>query len=82
MQVEDRSFLITGGSSGLGAACATSLVANGNRVMIADVNCEAAEQLIGEGGSKIAFKHFHRTYNEQITKILDFGFPKPSQNPS
>ena len=56
MQVKDRSFLITGGSSGLGAACATSLVANGNRVMIADVNCEAAEQLIGEGGSKIAFK--------------------------
>ena len=55
MQVKDRSFLITGGSSGLGAACATALVAAGSRVMIADVNRDAAEKLISESGSKIAF---------------------------
>ena len=55
MQVKDRSFLITGGSSGLGAACATALAAAGSRVMIADVNRDAAEKLIVESDSKIAF---------------------------
>ena len=55
MQVKDRSFLITGGSSGLGAACATALAAAGSRVMIADVNRDAAEKLIGQSDSKIAF---------------------------
>ncbi len=38
MQIPDRTFLVTGGASGLGAATAQALVAAGGRVVIADVS--------------------------------------------
>lgn len=58
MQLKDRSFLITGGASGLGAACCRELASAGARVTIADLNQEAAEQLIDECGASV---HFIRT---------------------
>ena len=48
MQLQDRSFLITGGASGLGAACCRELVTAGARVTIADVDENAAENLLAE----------------------------------
>ena len=56
MQIKDRSFLITGGSSGLGAACCRELVSLGAHVMIADLNQDAADQLTAECGSNVAFR--------------------------
>jgi NAD(P)-dependent dehydrogenase (short-subunit alcohol dehydrogenase family) len=38
MKIKDHAFLVTGGGSGLGAACAAMLAANGGKVVIADVN--------------------------------------------
>jgi NAD(P)-dependent dehydrogenase (short-subunit alcohol dehydrogenase family) len=43
MQIEGKTFLISGGGSGLGAATAARLVAAGGRVVIADVNPQAGE---------------------------------------
>ena len=43
MQIQDRTFLVTGGASGLGAATAQALVAAGGRVVIADVSDPGAE---------------------------------------
>ena len=43
MKIENHTFLVTGGASGLGAACVRMLAgANGN-VVIADVNRTAGE---------------------------------------
>ena len=42
MQIANHAFLVTGGGSGLGAATARMLVANGGKVVIADVNDAAA----------------------------------------
>ncbi len=50
MQIQDRGFLITGGASGLGAAVARHLVAQGGRVLIADQNETAAQTLCDELG--------------------------------
>ena len=55
MQIEDRVFLVTGGSSGLGAACVRRLVAANGRVIIADVNAEAGTQLAAELGTAVRF---------------------------
>ncbi|MFZ3322571.1 MAG: SDR family NAD(P)-dependent oxidoreductase [Usitatibacter sp.] len=38
MQIKDHVFLVTGGGSGLGAACAAMLASAGGRVVVADVN--------------------------------------------
>ncbi|APV51231.1 3-hydroxyacyl-CoA dehydrogenase [Betaproteobacteria bacterium GR16-43] len=45
MQIKDHVFLVTGGGSGLGAATAKMIVANGGKAILADVN---------EGGAAVA----------------------------
>lgn len=55
MQLKDRSFLITGGASGLGAACCRELAAAGARVAIADIEQAMAEELIAEYPKVVRF---------------------------
>jgi NAD(P)-dependent dehydrogenase (short-subunit alcohol dehydrogenase family) len=43
MQIQNHVFLVTGGGSGLGAATAAMLAANGGKVVIADLNPPAGE---------------------------------------
>jgi NAD(P)-dependent dehydrogenase (short-subunit alcohol dehydrogenase family) len=57
MQIKDSVFIVTGGSSGLGAASARMVVAEGGRVVIADVNRGAGEALAGELGAAARFSH-------------------------
>jgi NAD(P)-dependent dehydrogenase (short-subunit alcohol dehydrogenase family) len=57
MQVRDRAFLVSGGSSGLGAACVRLLAENGASVTIADLNREAGEALARACGDKTFFVH-------------------------
>ncbi|MFZ6648430.1 3-hydroxyacyl-CoA dehydrogenase [Undibacterium sp. TJN25] len=52
MQIQNSVFIITGGASGLGAATARMLVANGGKVVLADVQVEAGEKLAAELGGK------------------------------
>ena len=70
MQIKDRSFLITGGSSGLGAACCRELVSTGARVMIADVNQEAAETLIEECGPGLDFRRTDVQNAEEMDAVI------------
>ena len=48
MHIQDNVFIVTGGASGLGAATARMLVANGATVVIADVQAEAGQALASE----------------------------------
>ena len=52
MQIQNNVFIITGGASGLGAATARMIVANGGKVVLADVQIEAGEKLAAELGGK------------------------------
>ncbi len=52
MQIRDNVFIITGGASGLGAATARALAAQGGKVVLADVQAEAGEQLAAELGGR------------------------------
>ena len=51
MQVAGSTFLVTGGASGLGAACARLLADAGGNVVIADLNRDAGERLAAELGA-------------------------------
>jgi NAD(P)-dependent dehydrogenase (short-subunit alcohol dehydrogenase family) len=55
MQIDGKTFLVTGGGSGLGAACAHRLTAVGANVVIADVNVTAGEALAAAIGDQARF---------------------------
>lgn len=55
MQIKGSTFLVTGGSSGLGAACVRRFAAGDGRVVIADVNEEDGRQLAEELGQSVRF---------------------------
>jgi NAD(P)-dependent dehydrogenase (short-subunit alcohol dehydrogenase family) len=55
MQIQNQVFLVAGGGSGLGAATARMFVANGGKVIIADINKDQGEKLAGELGSNARF---------------------------
>lgn len=51
--LEGKVAIVTGGASGIGAACTRMLANSGCKVMIADRNLALAEQLAGELGSAV-----------------------------
>jgi NAD(P)-dependent dehydrogenase (short-subunit alcohol dehydrogenase family) len=48
MQIKDKVFVITGGASGLGAACARMIAEQGGKAVIADLHDDAGEVLATE----------------------------------
>jgi len=50
MQIQHGVFIITGGASGLGAATAKMIAANGGKVVLADVQVDTGEKLAAELG--------------------------------
>jgi len=55
VNIENKVFVVTGGGSGLGAATARMLVEAGGKVVLADVNQEAGDQVAAELGAAAAF---------------------------
>jgi len=55
MQISGSTFLVSGGASGLGAACVRLFAAGGGNVVIADLNQDAGERLAAELGGRARF---------------------------
>ncbi len=55
MQLKDSVFVVTGAASGLGAATAAMIIAEGGRVVLADLNAEAGSRLVAELGAAARF---------------------------
>jgi NAD(P)-dependent dehydrogenase (short-subunit alcohol dehydrogenase family) len=70
MEIRDHAFLVSGGSSGLGAACVRLLAANGARVAIADLNRAAGEALATECGSHTFFAHTDVTEEKSVQEAV------------
>lgn len=66
MQILNHTFLVTGGASGLGAACVRQLVAAGGQVVIADLNEEVGAALAAELGEKTRFVKTNVTSEEDV----------------
>ncbi|HUY35621.1 MAG TPA: SDR family NAD(P)-dependent oxidoreductase [Pirellulales bacterium] len=71
MRITGRTFLVTGGSSGLGAACARRLTAQGGAVVIADLNRPLGEALSAELGALARFIETNVTDEASVERALD-----------
>jgi len=55
MQINGSTFIVSGGSSGLGAATVQRFQAGGARVVIADIDVERGQRLAAELGETVSF---------------------------
>lgn len=76
MLIASHTFLISGGSSGLGAACARHLVGLGGNVVIADLNAEAGEKIASELGSTAAFAACNVSSADDVQRAVDLALER------
>jgi NAD(P)-dependent dehydrogenase (short-subunit alcohol dehydrogenase family) len=75
MQLDGRTFLVSGGSSGLGAACVTEFARNGANVVICDVSERGAE-LARDLGAQVVFAPTDVTDGAQVQNAVDTAAQK------
>ncbi len=73
MQIAGRTFLVSGGGSGLGAACARMLVQAGANVVVADLNADAGQKLVSELGGTARFAHANVTDETTVQAAIDLA---------
>ncbi|MBT6581590.1 MAG: 3-hydroxyacyl-CoA dehydrogenase [Bacteroidetes Order II. Incertae sedis bacterium] len=71
MQIQGNTFLVTGGSSGLGAGTAERLVELGANVIIADVNVEAGNAKAEALGDRAVFVQTDVTSETSVQAAID-----------
>ena len=73
MQISGKTFIVTGGASGLGRASAEAIIAAGGNAVILDVNSDtgnAAEQALG---AKARFAQADVTSEDQVKAAVDLA---------
>jgi len=73
MRLEKRSCIVTGGASGLGAGTVRLFHAAGAKVVIADVNAAAGEQLAAELGEGAIFQRTDVTSEADARACVDLA---------
>lgn len=71
MRLNGKTALITGGSSGLGAAMATRFVAEGASVVIADIDDAGGEALAAQLGERARYIHLDVTQEADWAAAMD-----------
>lgn len=71
MEIQAKTFLISGGGSGLGAATARLLARSGAYVVIADVDIQAGERVAAELGTQARFVQTDVTQGESVQRAVN-----------
>jgi NAD(P)-dependent dehydrogenase (short-subunit alcohol dehydrogenase family) len=71
MQIKDRVFLVTGASSGLGAATARMFVDAGAKVVLGDINAEAGAAQATALGDAARFVATDITREDDVQRLVD-----------
>jgi meso-butanediol dehydrogenase/(S,S)-butanediol dehydrogenase/diacetyl reductase len=73
-RVQDRVVIVTGGAGGIGAAACRAVAAEGAKVMVADLDAEAAlavaDQIVSEGGTALSTA-VEVTDRAQVRSMID-----------
>jgi NAD(P)-dependent dehydrogenase (short-subunit alcohol dehydrogenase family) len=70
MQITGKTFIVTGGASGLGRASAETILAAGGRVVLLDVNADAGKAAEQTLGSNARFAQADVTSEEQVNAAI------------
>lgn len=73
MNIKDKTFLITGGASGLGAAVAKMIVDHGGHVLLIDLKEEEGNSLAKKLGPSAIFKKADVTNEESVRSAISEG---------
>ena len=73
MQIPSKTFIVTGGASGLGRASAETILAAGGRVVLLDVNADAGKEAAQALGSNARFAQADVTSEEQVKAAIDLA---------
>lgn len=73
MQIQQHSFLVTGGASGLGESVVRAIVAEGGNVVIADLNEVAGQALADELGANVRFVRCDVTSGDEVQAAVDMA---------
>lgn len=73
MELHSKTFLITGGGSGLGAGTARLFVESGANVIVADLNAETGQQVAAELGDRARFVQADVTSAESVQQAVDLA---------
>lgn len=73
MELRNKTFLITGGGSGLGAGTARLFVESGANVIVAELNAETGRQVAAELGDQARFVQTDVTSEESVRQAVDLA---------
>jgi len=70
-RLEDKVIVVSGGASGIGAACARLFAAEGARVTVADIDADGGASVAGELGDSGRFAALDVADEDQWAAVLD-----------
>ena len=73
MAVDGKTFIITGGGSGLGEATARMFAGAGANVVVADLDKSNADKVAGDIGDNARAFECNVTSEEQVQAVVDFS---------
>ena len=73
MQMEQHSFLVTGGASGLGESVVRAIVNQGGKAVIADLNGTAGQALVDELGDHVRFVRCDVTSGDEVQAAVEMA---------
>jgi NAD(P)-dependent dehydrogenase (short-subunit alcohol dehydrogenase family) len=73
MDITNKTFLVTGGASGLGRAAAEAIVGAGGRAVLLDVNADAGRAAEQALGGNVRFAQADVTSEEQVNSAIELA---------
>src|SRR5690349_9257291 len=70
-QVEGKVAIVTGGASGIGAACVTTLAREGAKVVVTDLDDQGGRAVADRAGGEAIFLHQDVTLEESWAGIIE-----------
>lgn len=73
MNIQENGFLVTGGASGLGESVVRAIVAQGGKVVIADLNAATGQALVDELGANTRFIRCDITNGDAVQAAVELA---------